>query len=90
MHTAAFCEPIVNAYAGFYFNSSLPEGQQSRLDEAQARMSLKSEQWTGNHLSPAFHFAMMEGEWEFSQTLPRELTEDSFAHQDFYVMFMGL
>lgn len=87
LSAAAQCQPIINAYEGYSYNSE--RTPQAIMDEPRARMSLKSEQWVGCQLSPAFYGQMMESEWEFGQNIG-PAHSDTFAHQDFYVMFMGL
>lgn len=86
---AVFASPIINAYHGYSYDSTRPEGTESRLVESEARMSIKSQNWVGTELSPGFYYQMMEGEYYFGQKLGAAHC-DTFAHQDFYAMFMGL
>lgn len=86
LSAAARCEPIINAYNGFSYDSSRPDGQQAQINEARMRMSIKSDNWIGSTLSPAFYINMMEHGWENRVAG----TEDTFAHQDLYCVWMGL
>jgi hypothetical protein len=85
MSAAAKCEPIINAYAGFSYDSSR-KVDPARLNEEQNRMSIKSQNWVFAELNSRFHIEMMEHVW-----VNRIAGyEDTFAHQDLYCVFMGL
>lgn len=82
-------EPIINGMHGFYFYGSTDPDvpSVSGVIETKNRMSIKSQNFVGNYLSPSFYRFVDDEQYEAHC---RGCTEANGAYQDVMAMCMGL